>query len=57
VGIYRVVTLFDLVREGPRALGHLLYDLMTSDHEWTISTRLPQEHVDAIVQAELLRSS
>jgi hypothetical protein len=43
VSEYRVVTLDQLAREGPKALAQAMLSLMTSDHEWIISTEIGSE--------------
>jgi hypothetical protein len=46
--IYRVVTLGDLIREGPSAVWFALFDLATSDHEWLLSSELGSEQKVAL---------
>jgi hypothetical protein len=46
---YRVVTLDQLAREGPQELAAALYGLMTSDHEWVLSTEIGSEAKIALI--------
>jgi len=50
---HRVVTLLDLFAEGREALGSMLYDLATSDHEWLLSTETGTPGKQALLAAAM----
>jgi len=43
VSIRRIATLEELFREGPQAFGQAFFSLITSDHEWIVSTEIGSE--------------
>ncbi len=49
VTVYRIVTLGDLLHEGPESVWWAMYGLATSDHEWHISTETGAESKRALI--------